>query len=318
MSALLDVILPVFLLIGAGYIAARFGALNSAAVDGIMTYAQSFALPVLLFRAIATLDLSAAYNIGLMASFYLGAFASFAVIFAAARWGFGRSLPESVAAGFTAYFSNTLLLGVPITERAYGAEALAGNFAIISVHAPLLYTCGIVAMVLAQAKGAQAKGAPSQGALAIVQNALKNIFTQPLVIGILCGFALNLSGLPMPSVVDSATEMLARSGIPAALFGLGGVLLRYRPEGEMRLIALVVAASLILHPAITYALARGVFALDTAALRSATLTAAMAPGVNAYIFAHMFGLGRRVAASSVLIGTLGALGSVWLWLQILP
>ena len=313
MSALLDVILPVFLLIGAGYLAARFGALNAAAVDGIMTYAQSFALPVLLFRAIATLDLSAAYNFGLMASFYIGAFASFAAIFAAARWGFGRSLPESVAAGFAAYFSNTLLLGVPITERAYGPDALAGNFAIISIHAPLLYTCGIVAMVLAQAKGA-----PSQGALVLAQNAVKNILTQPLVIGILCGFALNLSNLPMPNVLDSATEMLARSGIPAALFGLGGVLLRFSPEGEARLIALVVAASLILHPAITYALARGVFALDTSALRSATLTAAMAPGVNAYMFAHMFGLGRRVAASAVLIGTLGALVSVWVWLHILP
>jgi malonate transporter and related proteins len=313
MSALLDVILPVFLLIGAGYLAARFGALSASAVDGIMTYAQSFALPVLLFRAIATLDLSAAYNIGLMASFYIGAFASFAAIFAAARWGFGRNLPESVAAGFAAYFSNTLLLGVPITERAYGAEALAGNFAIISIHAPLLYTCGIVAMVLAQAKDT-----PAQGAIALAQSAVKNIFTQPLVIGILCGFALNLSGLPMPNVLDSATEMLARSGIPAALFGLGGVLLRFSPQGEARLIALVVAASLILHPAITYALARGIFALDTAALRSATLTAAMAPGVNAYMFAHMFGLGRRVAASAVLIGTAGALVSVWVWLHILP
>ncbi len=313
MSALLDVILPVFLLIGAGYLAARFGALSASAVDGIMTYAQSFALPVLLFRAIATLDLSAAYNIGLMASFYIGAFASFAAIFAAARWGFGRNLPESVAAGFAAYFSNTLLLGVPITERAYGAEALAGNFAIISIHAPLLYTCGIVAMVLAQAKDT-----PAQGAIALAQSAVKNIFTQPLVIGILCGFALNLSGLPMPNVLDSATEMLARSGIPAALFGLGGVLLRFSPQGEARLIALVVAASLILHPAITYALGRGIFALDTAALRSATLTAAMAPGVNAYMFAHMFGLGRRVAASAVLIGTAGALVSVWVWLHILP
>lgn len=313
MSALLDVILPVFLLIGAGYLAARFGALSAGAIDGMMTYAQSFALPVLLFRAIAGLDLSAAYNIGLMSSFYIGAFASFALIFAAARWGFGRSLPESVAAGFAAYFSNTLLLGVPITERAYGAETLAGNFAIISIHAPLLYTFGIVAMVLAQAKDG-----PAQGALALAQNAIKGIFTQPLVIGILCGFALNLSDLPMPSVLDSATEMLARSGIPAALFGLGGVLLRYRPEGEMRLIALVVTASLILHPAITYVLARGVFALDTPALRSATLTAAMAPGVNAYMFAHMFSLGRRVAASAVLIGTAGALVSVWVWLHILP
>ncbi len=313
MSALLDVILPVFVLIGAGYLAARFGALNAGAVDGIMTYAQSFALPVLLFRAIAALDLSAAYNFGLMSSFYIGAFAAFALIFAAARWAFGRSLPESVAAGFAAYFSNTLLLGVPITERAYGAEALAGNYAIISIHAPLLYTCGIIAMVLAQAKGA-----PAQGALALAQSAGKSIFTQPLVIGILCGFALNFSNLPMPSVIDSASEMLARSGIPAALFGLGGVLMRFSPEGEARLIALVVFASLILHPALTYALARGVFALDTAALRSATLTAAMAPGVNAYMFAHLFGLGRRVAASAVLIGTAGALISVWVWLHILP
>ena len=224
MTALLDVILPVFLLIGAGYLAARVGALNAAAVDGIMTYAQSFALPVLLFRAIATLDLSAAYNFGLMASFYIGAFASFAAIFAAARWGFGRSLPESVAAGFAAYFSNTLLLGVPITERAYGADALAGNFAIISIHAPLLYTCGIVAMVLAQAhgaqatgaqaKGAQAKGTQAQGALALAHNAVKSIFTQPLVIGILCGFALNLSGLPMPSFLDSATIISRAYDVP--------------------------------------------------------------------------------------------------------
>jgi malonate transporter and related proteins len=313
MSALLDVILPVFLLIAAGYGAARAGILPPSAVDGIMTFAQSFALPVLLFRAIAGLDLGAAYDFGLMAAFYIGAFAAFGIIFAIARWGFRRSMPESVAAGFAAYFSNTLLLGVPITERAYGSDALTGNFAIISIHAPLLYTCGIIAMVLAQAKDA-----PTTGAIALAKNALKGILTQPLVLGILCGFALNLSSLPMPSALDSATEMLARAGIPAALFGLGGVLLRFSPQGEMRLIALVVMASLILHPAISYILARGIFGLDTAALRSATLTAAMAPGVNAYMFAHMFGLGRQVAASAVLIGTAGALISVWAWLHILP
>lgn len=312
MSALLDVILPVFLLIGAGFAAAKYGALSAAAIDGIMTYAQSFALPVLLFRAIAALDLSAAYDLGLMASFYIGAFCAFAIVFAAARWGFGVSLPEAVAAGFAGYFSNSLLLGVPITERAFGADALAGNFAIISIHAPLLYTFGIIAMVMAQAKGAAAKGA-----LPLARTALRSIISQPLVIGILCGFAVNLSNFPMPGFADSATEMMARSGIPAALFGLGGVLLRYRPEGELRLITVVVIAALIVHPAITYVLARGVFQVDTDALRSATLTAAMAPGVSAYMFAHLFGIGRRVAASAVLIGTAGALVSVWVWLQIL-
>jgi malonate transporter and related proteins len=313
MTILLDVILPVFVLIGFGFAAARFGALSPAAVDGIMTFAQSFALPVLLFRAIAGLDLSAAYDLRLLAAFFLGAASAFAVVFTVARWGFCRSLPESVAAGFAGYFSNSLLLGLPITERAYGTDALAGNYAILSVHAPLLYSCGIIAMVLAKSQGQ----AP-QGAGALAKAALRNILTQPLVIGILCGFALNLSGLSLPSFADSAAKMLASAAIPAALFGLGGVLLRYRPQGEGRLIALVALGSLIIHPSVTYALGKWGFALDTAALRSATVTAAMAPGVNAFLFANMFAIGRKTAASAVLIATGASILTIWGWLHILP
>jgi predicted permease len=44
----------------------------------------------------------------------------------------------------------------------------------------------------------------------------------------------------------------------------------------------------------------------------------MAPGVNAYIFANMYGHARRVAASSVLIGTALTLVTAWLWLHVLP
>ena len=49
MSALLDVILPVFLVIGFGYVAARAGLFDEAAVDGVMRFAQNFAraLPAL-------------------------------------------------------------------------------------------------------------------------------------------------------------------------------------------------------------------------------------------------------------------------------
>jgi len=311
MSALLDVILPVFVLIALGYAAARSGAISAAGVDGIMTYAQGFALPILLFKSIAALDLSAAYDAGLMLSFYIGAFASFALCFGAARWVFARPAPDSVAIGFAGYFSNSLLLGIPITQNAYGADALAGNFAIISIHAPLLYSFGILAMVVAQARA-------DQNTVQIARQSLNTLLRQPLVIGILCGFAVNLSGVTLPEFATAAVEFMARSGIPAALFGLGGVLLRYRLDGDRGLIATVVLASLILHPAIAYGLGHFAFDLDTAALRSATLCAAMAPGVNAYVFANLFGLGRRIAAASVLIATALSIGTIWGWLQILP
>ena len=312
MQALLDVILPVFALIAFGYAAARWGGLDALSVDGIMRFAQSFAAPCLLFRSIAMLDLSSAYDTGLLVSFYAGAFAGFAAGFFGARLLFDRPLPDAVAIGFACMFSNSLLLGLPITERAYGTDALTGNYAIISFHAPLLYGFGIGMMEWARARG--------QGLAlgALVAKMLRAIFSQALVIGISLGFVVNLTGLPLPAPVWGAVEMMSRAAIPVALFGLGGVLMRYRPEGDRATIAMVCAATLVLHPTVTYLTARFGFHLGTPGLRSSVVTAAMAPGVNAYMFAHLYGVGKRVAASSVLVATALSIGTIWVWLHILP
>ncbi len=311
MTALLDVILPVFVVIAFGYAAARSGLFSEAAIDGIMRFAQSFALPMLLFRSIAGLDLAAAFQPGIMLAFYIGAFAGFGLGFGTARFVFHRPTPECVVIGFACLFSNSLLLGLPITERAYGPGALTGNYAIISIHAPLLYTFGILAMEWARATpGTTRRGLGLQ--------VLRGVFTQPLVIGITAGFAVNLSGLPLPGFIAASVEMVARAGLPVALFGLGGVLWRYHPEGERGLIALICFAGLILHPGLTYALGKWVFHLDIASQRSAVITAAMAPGVNAYMFAHLYGTGRRVVASAVLISTALSIFTTWGWLHLLP
>ena len=52
-------------------------------------------------------------------------------------------------------------------------------------------------------------------------------------------------------------------------------------------------------------------------LKSVVITAAMAPGANAYLFANMYGAGRRVAASSVLVGTGVTVLTSSIWLIIL-
>jgi predicted permease len=137
-------------------------------------------------------------------------------------------------------------------------------------------------------------------------------------LGLAAGFAVNLTGLPQPRVLEAAVEMMARAALPAALFGLGGVLWRYRPEGDKGLIAMVTACSLVIHPAIAYGLARFGFGLGVDGLRSVTITAAMAPGVNAYMFAHMYGVGKRVNASAVLVATALSIFTTWGWLHILP
>jgi predicted permease len=122
----------------------------------------------------------------------------------------------------------------------------------------------------------------------------------------------------MPGVVGDALDLMIRAALPAALFGLGGVLYRYRPEGDAKVIAYVCGLSLLVHPAIAFGMGRLVTDLSTDQLRSAVLTASMAPGVNAYLFANMYGAARRVAASAVLIGTAATVLTASGWLLLLP
>ncbi len=308
MSALIEVILPVFLVIGFGYLAVWRGLFSDSAVDGLMTFTQNFAIPFLLFRAISTLDLSESFDAALLGSFYTGAFSGFLAGFLGARFLFKRPLPDSVAIGFATLFSNSVLLGLPITERAYGADALGPNFAIVAFHAPFCYMVGVTAMELVRAEG--------KGLWQTFLSVLRSMARNALVIGIAAGFVVNLSGLALPGVFISAVDMMVRAALPAALFGLGGMLVRYRPEGDMRVVTWIALVSLVLHPSIVWTLGR-FFSLDPGQFRSAVLTAAMAPGVNAYVFANMYGVARRVAATAVLTTTALSIGTIWVWLALL-
>lgn len=308
MGALVEIILPVFLVVGFGYIATWRGLFSQEGVDGLMKFTQNFAIPTLLFGAISRLDLSQSFQPDLLGSFYIGAFSGFLAGLFGARFLFGRDWSYSVAVGFTTLFSNSVLLGLAITERAYGADALGPNFAIVAFHAPFAYTVGVTAMEITRAGG--------RGVGATLANVARSMARNALVIGIVLGFVVNLSGLPLPGTVTDAVDLIARAGLPAALFGLGGVLARYRPEGDLRLVGMICAISLVLHPAIVWTLGRS-FGLDEGPFRSAVLTAAMAPGINAYVFANMFGVAKRVAATSVLAATALSVITVWVWLGLL-
>lgn len=309
MQALVEVILPVFLVLGFGYAARWTRLMDDTIVDALMKFTQQFAIPFLLFRAISTLDLGQNFDLRLLVSFYTGALIGFVVGMFGARLIFRRSWQDSVAIGFIGLFSNSLLLGLPITERAYGTAALEPNYAIIAIHSPFCYGVGITVMEVIRNRGKGLAG--TTGAI------LKAMFSNALVIGITAGFAVNLSGMPVPIVLQDAIDLMTRAALPAALFGLGGVLYRYRPEGDLKTILFACSVSLLLHPAIVWVMGSSM-GLSTGQFRSAVVTAAMAPGVNTYVFANMYGAARRVAASAVLIGTAVSLFTAWMWLSLLP
>ncbi|MEM6974238.1 MAG: AEC family transporter [Pseudomonadota bacterium] len=309
LTALLLIVLPVFLVVGAGYAAVRTGAYPDAGIGPLVKFATGIAVPVLLFRAIYRLDLGQVFQPDLLASFYLSALVAFGAGILAARRLFGARPGESVAIGFCALFSNSVLLGLPVVERAYDASVIEPVFAIIAIHAPFCYLVGITAMEISRRDGA--------GLIATLRRIVDEMLHNALTVGIMAGFAFNLAGIVLAEPVLAAVDLIAAAGLPVALFGLGGILTRYSLGRGVAAASVTAAISVMLQPAVAWVLATQVFELSESFTRAAVIIAAMPTGVNGYVFAEMYKRSVEIAASTVLIGTAGSVFSITFWLWVL-
>ena len=303
-----NIVAPVFLVIGAGYFAVKRGLCADVMVDSLMKFAIHFAIPCLLFRATSSIDLATAFDWRVLLAFYVGASSSFALGTFIAWKVFARSPGEAVAVGFGALFSNLVLLGLPISERAWGIDTMATNYAIVSIHAPFCYLLGISTMEILRADG---RSLPAT--LRVISTAM---LRNSLMIAIGLGFMVNLSGLPLPEVVTAAVDIVSKAALPTALFAMGGILTRYSMTHAIGEISTISFLSLVIHPSLSLLLC---YLLDVPeqVTRSVVLMAAMAPGANTYIFANMYQRGQGTAAGTVLLGTGVSILSVSAWLLVL-
>jgi len=259
--------------------------------------------------AMYRLDFSKAFHLEMLLGFYIGAFSCFVLAIVFARMIWKRRPGESIAVGFCAVFSNTVLLGLPIAERAFGGAIAAPVFGVIALHASLLYAVGMTSMELARRDGRRLGET--------LKAAFTSIAANPLMIGILAGLAANFFGLDLPEPVETPIAMLAATGIPVSLIGIGMVLNRYAIKTELAESLMVSTLALIVHPAITFALTRWVFDLPVIYVQAAVLLAAMPPGMNVYIFASLYNRAVALSASVIITANVLAIGTISFWLLVL-
>ena len=132
----------------------RFGLFPKSGVSGLLAFVNTFAVPCLLFRAMLDVDFAAVFNAEMIAGYYSSAlFVLVASPSLLARFGFGNRPGEAVATGFAAVFSNTVLLGLPIVQRAYGEDRRCRSCIRSSAFtAPTLMTVSLIAMEILAAR----------------------------------------------------------------------------------------------------------------------------------------------------------------------
>ncbi len=309
MLQIVNVVLPVFAIITLGYGAVRFRLYPTEGVRGLVAFVNNFATPCLLFEAMLRSDFGSTFNLAVIAPFYVGALVSLGLGSVIAHRWFRARPGESVASGFAAMFSNTVLIGIPVLHRAYGDAALPTVFTIIAFHAPALITLGMIVMELVRRDGGSLMRSLAAALVRIVRN--------PLLWGVALGLAANWMQLDIPEPGTAFIEMMSAAVLPAALFGMGGALNAYRVSESWVQASAMSVLKLVLHPLIAYVLMLHVLHVPLEIARYGILLAAMPTGINAYVFSTYYDRGVNVATNVVLISTVASVLTVATWLYIL-
>jgi malonate transporter and related proteins len=309
MLAIVNVILPVFALITLGNLAVRFRLFPADGVRGLVLFVNNFATPCLLFNALAFSDFSETFNWGVILPFYVGAVTVFFIGMTLATRVFGRNPGEGVASAFSATFTNTVLVGIPIISRAYGEQALPTVFSIIAFHASLLLTFGMLSMELVRRDGA-----PLHKVLGV---AFIRIIKNPLLWGIVFGIAANLLQIRLIEPAQAFVTMMAAAVTPAALFGLGGALNEYRLSENWAQALSMALLKLIVQPVIAWTIMVPILHVDHDVARYGVLLAAMPTGINAFVFATYYNRGVNIATNTILLSTVLSVVSISVWLYLL-
>ncbi|MBA4790343.1 MAG: AEC family transporter [Rhizobiales bacterium] len=299
------IIMPVFGLVGIGFLAAKVGLISDKASDGLAEYVFSLAVPILIFKTLSESRLPDAQPWGYWIAYFAGAFAVFGIAMALARIAFHRGHTEAVIHGFSAGQSNTVFLGVPLILNAYGEEGAVPLFLLIAIHLPVML---VAATLLVEGNAGFSARTLKRLAKALALN--------PILIGIYAGALGKMLDIQAVGVPKQILDLVAASASPCALISLGLALNRYGLSGDFKASASIATLKLIVHPALVFILAL-MLPMPPVWAGVAVLFAAMPCGINAYLLAQRYGIGVKTSSSAVSLSTAIGFFTIAFWLFLL-
>ena len=310
MSAVVEIVLPVFALILCGWAFAHGGLLPAGGARAVGIFVFNLAIPALLFRAMARGLPPFGQAGGLLAAYYGGVALVYVVAELLGRRVFRTGAAERAVMGMSAGFSNVAVIGLPLVSLAYGHDGLVPAVLIIACHSPTLISATTIVVEAALGRG--------EGGFRVALATFASLLRNPIVVGVLLGIAWGAVGLEIPGPMRRFLDLLAGAAPPAALFALGASLVDFRIRGALRESLVVVALKLVALPVLVWLLATFVFDVPPLWRAVAVLSAALPSGANAFLLAQRYDVYVQRSATVVLVSTVASIATLSILLTLAP
>ena len=297
------VLLPMFMLLAAGFLSQKAGVLTREDVPRFNKVAFRIFLPCLLFYNIYCSDLSAAVKPGLIIYAVCGVLLVFAAAYLSVQHLVRREDWKGVIAQGI-FRSNFVIMGIPIAQALVGADQLGAVTVLIAVVVPLFNFLSVY--VLERFRGGNVN----------VRKVLLEVAKNPLIISSLLGILCQLLGIRLPHLLEQTVSSLSVIASPLQLFLLGAFfrfdgLGRYlKPLTAVTTVKLFVTPALLLGTAALLGIRGGDFVGLIGIFASPT-------AVNSFTMVQQMDCGDAELAGDIVVMTSAvSILSFFLWILI--
>ena len=236
----INAVVPMFLLISAGYVIQRLGLLSVSTVQELNRSCFNLFIPCVMFNSVYSANIreNSYFSLIIFALVALSAAVTL-LILVIPKLVSSRPRAGSIIQG--SYRGNLALFGTALAVSLFGQEGLLPMSLLVAVIVPCFNVIAIVVLTLF---GEKNDAEQSLSATLILQNILKN----PLIIGITSALVLSLFDLSLPNVLYSPIQDLAKTGTPLALLVIGAQFDFGRAANQLRYSMMAVLFKIVMFP----------------------------------------------------------------------
>ncbi|CAE6723392.1 hypothetical protein R69658_01466 [Paraburkholderia aspalathi] len=310
MLATLEILLPVFGLIFAGFACRRRGVLGPNSASELNRFVVWLALPALLFDTMAHATWQQLYQPAFVAAFSIGCLGAFLPILAMRMIG-GRHLADASVDAIAASYPNTGYIGFPLGMIAFGSASLTPTTIATILVACVLFALAIVLIEI----GLQTERTPHKLGLKVLGSLARN----PLIVSPILGVLLASTHVALPQSAETFLKLLSGAASPCALVSLGLFLAEKRPSeaGAGGISLLLTGVKLVGQPALTWWLAARVFGLSSTLVEMAVVLAALPTGTGPFMLAEFYRREAHITSRTILLSTVGSIVTLSLLLLVM-
>ena len=288
----LNVVAPLFVLMATGYIVRATGFINDDFLGQLNRFVFKLLLPIMLFQDIRLSYTGDFSNTRLIVASVAGIAVVILVSFLIVPLFVKRKGQKgSIIQGI--YRSNFLIYGLPLATGMYGDAAIASISMLMGIMIPFYNVMAVIILSVYSETGTHKVS---------LKSLLKDIVTNPLIIGCFIGLLGGMTHLAFPRFIEIPLAQLGALGAPLALFVMGGEFKFRRLKNNIFKVIAVTFCRLILVPvvALYVFILLGFRNVDLAVLLSifATPTA-----MASYIMSKNMGTDGELSAQIVVLTT---------------